>query len=95
MNNIVISGNIMRAEGFLVSDMGGEKVMMSIQSGKYYNLGQTGGAIWEHLAEPTTADEIVNKLCEEYEIDKDACLRQVSAFLQQLAEQGLIVNTGA
>ncbi|MGO4109171.1 lasso peptide biosynthesis PqqD family chaperone [Paenibacillus sp. YAF4_2] len=95
MNNldVMVSGTIMRAEGLLVSDMGGEKVMMSIQSGKYYNLGQSGGVIWEHLAVPTTVTEIVNKICEEYDIDREACVGQVSVFLQQLAEQGLIVST--
>jgi hypothetical protein len=90
--NVMVSGAIMRADGFLVSDMGGEKVMMSIQSGKYYNLGQSGGVIWEHLAAATTVTEIVSKICEEYEIDREACLSQVSVFLQQLAEQGLIVS---
>ncbi|WP_201006225.1 lasso peptide biosynthesis PqqD family chaperone [Paenibacillus glycanilyticus] len=90
--SVLVSGRIKQAEGYLVSDMGGDKVMMSIQSGKYFNLGQSGGAIWEHLAEPTTLEDIVGKLCEEYEIDRDTCTNQVAAFLQQLALQGLIVS---
>ncbi|CAM3268701.1 lasso peptide biosynthesis PqqD family chaperone [Paenibacillus lupini] len=89
---VLAGGRIVQAEGYLVSDMGGDKVMMSIQSGKYYNLGQSGGAIWEHLAVPTTLKEIVYKLCEEYEIDREVCTSQVEAFLQKLAEQGLIVS---
>ena len=27
--------------------MGGEKVMLSVKNGKYYNLGEIGGEIWE------------------------------------------------
>ena len=27
--------------------MDGEKVMLSINNGKYYNLGEIGGDIWE------------------------------------------------
>ena len=34
-------------KGNIVSDMGGEKVMLSIENGKYYNLGEMGGEIWE------------------------------------------------
>ena len=34
---------VVRAEGCIVSDMGNEKVMMSIRNGKYYNLGEVGG----------------------------------------------------
>ncbi|GGG76500.1 lasso peptide biosynthesis PqqD family chaperone [Paenibacillus radicis (ex Gao et al. 2016)] len=81
---------VIRAEGFLVSDMGGDKVMMSVSTGKYYNLGQTGGRIWELLSEPSTLEGLVDELCTEYEIDREACERQVTAFLAQLTEQGLI-----
>ena len=35
-----VEDRVTRKEGNLVSDMGSEKVMMSISSGKYYNLGQ-------------------------------------------------------
>ncbi|NIK66665.1 MULTISPECIES: lasso peptide biosynthesis PqqD family chaperone [unclassified Paenibacillus] len=94
-SSVLIHERIVQAEGFLVSDMGGEKVMMSIQSGKYFNLGRSGGEIWELLAAPTTLDEIVNRLCREYEIEREACMNQVASFLKQLAEQGLIVNAGA
>lgn len=93
--SVLIHERIVQAEGFLVSDMGGEKVMMSVQSGKYFNLGHSGGEIWELLASPTTLEAIVNKLCDEYEIEKEACLNQVASFLKQLADQGLIVNAGA
>ncbi|MCK9860367.1 lasso peptide biosynthesis PqqD family chaperone [Paenibacillus sp. ATY16] len=94
-SSVLIHERIVQAEGFLVSDMGGEKVMMSIQSGKYFNLGHSGGEIWELLAAPTTLEEIVNRLCLEYEIEKEVCVNQVASFLKQLAEQGLIVNAGA
>jgi len=32
-------------EGNIVSNMDGEKVMLSIKNGKYYNLGEIGGFI--------------------------------------------------
>ncbi|WP_042164336.1 lasso peptide biosynthesis PqqD family chaperone [Paenibacillus gorillae] len=81
---------VMRAEGFLVSDMGGDKVMMNVATGKYYNLGQTGGRIWELLSEPSSLEGLVDSLCSEYEIDREVCERQVTSFLSQLTEQGLI-----
>ncbi len=37
---------ISQMEGNIVSDMDGETVMLCIQSGKYYNLGELGGEIW-------------------------------------------------
>ncbi|CAH1206593.1 lasso peptide biosynthesis PqqD family chaperone [Paenibacillus sp. JJ-223] len=81
---------ITRKEGNLVSDMGGEKVMMSIQSGKYYNLGTTGGRIWELLSEERTVSGIVDVLSSEYEVDPQVCLSSVTAFLEHLSREGLI-----
>ena len=44
--------------GNIVSDMDGEKVMLSIQSGKYYNLGTLGGEIWELMKEPISFETV-------------------------------------
>ena len=37
--------------------MDGEKVMLSIEKGKYYNLGLLGGVIWELIESPITGEE--------------------------------------
>ncbi|TYP70296.1 lasso peptide biosynthesis PqqD family chaperone [Paenibacillus methanolicus] len=79
-----------QVEGNLVSDMNGEKVMLSIASSKYYNLGQVGGAIWEKLQSPATVHEVVAQLTEEYDIDREACEQQVVRFLESLLKEGLV-----
>ncbi|MFD1952802.1 lasso peptide biosynthesis PqqD family chaperone [Paenibacillus thailandensis] len=81
---------VVQSEGYLVSDMNGEKVMLSIENGKYYNLGQIGGRIWELINTPVTIRDVVKQLLEEYEIDQETCTRQVFAFLHQLAGEGLV-----
>ncbi|MBO2943784.1 lasso peptide biosynthesis PqqD family chaperone [Paenibacillus sp. F411] len=87
---------IVQKEGFLVSDMDGEKVMMSIQNGKYYNLGNIGGRIWELAAAPISLSLIVDQLVAEYDIEREVCDMQVQAFVTQLVEEGLIqVKSGS
>lgn len=81
---------IVQSEGNLVSDMDGEKVMLSIENGKYYNLGQMGGQIWELIASPVTINGVVEQLVAEYEIEPDVCRQQVCTFIQQLATDGLV-----
>ncbi|WP_029192449.1 lasso peptide biosynthesis PqqD family chaperone [Paenibacillus harenae] len=81
---------VVQSDGFLVSEMNGEKVMLSIENGKYYNLGQIGGRVWELIASPSSIQDIVNQLLTEYEIEPGACEQQVRAFLQQLKSEGLI-----
>ncbi|MBB6018958.1 hypothetical protein HNR77_000015 [Paenibacillus sp. JGP012] len=84
---------VKRKEGNLVSDMGGEKVMMSITSGKYYNLGNTGGRIWELIAEEQTLEQLIQALAAEYDIEPERCGEQVMSFLEHLLREDLIEVT--
>ncbi|MCM3783257.1 lasso peptide biosynthesis PqqD family chaperone [Neobacillus mesonae] len=83
-------GCYVQEEGYVVSDMNGDKVMMSIQSGKYYNLGRTGGRIWELLSNGNTLMGIVAVLSTEYSVDQEKCSSQVEQFLNTLLKEGLI-----
>ncbi len=81
---------ICQSEGQIVSDMNGEKVMLSISNGKYYNLGTTGGAIWELISSPMTLEGIIGNLTEKYEVDKEDCRREVINFLEILWKEDLV-----
>ncbi|MFF2888878.1 lasso peptide biosynthesis PqqD family chaperone [Paenibacillus sp. NPDC057967] len=74
----------------IASDMNGEKVLLSIDNGKYYNLGAIGGRIWDMMAYPETIGSIVNTLMDEYEIDRTTCEEQVFSFLTHLSEERLV-----
>jgi Coenzyme PQQ synthesis protein D (PqqD) len=74
----------------IVSDMDGEIVMMSIQNGKYYNLGTVGGLIWNKIIDPNTFGELINDLTSEYDIEKKECENQVISFLDLLYKEKLI-----
>ncbi|PGK22489.1 PqqD family protein [Priestia megaterium] len=80
--------------GNIVSDMDGEKVMLSIQSGKYFNLGEIGGEIWELIKEPTSIHNLVTTIQSQYDVAQDECEQQVTAFLNQLVEEELIMVEG-
>ncbi|PAD78411.1 lasso peptide biosynthesis PqqD family chaperone [Paenibacillus campinasensis] len=97
MNTDIITAEdlIVQSEGFLVSEMDGEKVMLNIESGKYYNLGRIGGRIWELAESPISVTGMVEQLVAEYEIEPDTCRQQVERFVNQLATEGLIRVTRA
>lgn len=87
----VLSGTALaQVPGNIVSVMDGETVMLSIQNGKYYNLGEIGGVIWNELASPLTPRELVERLTAEYEIEPEECARQVHRFLDMLLKESLI-----
>ena len=47
---ISLNSRIVQSKGNMVSDMDGEKVMLNIEKGKYYNLGELGGTIWGSMS---------------------------------------------
>ena len=80
-----------RRMGLMTADMNGSAVMMDIMTGKYYNLGEVGGRIWELLEEPMTLDTLVQKLTAEYDVSAERCRSDMLPFLNTLIERGLLV----
>jgi Coenzyme PQQ synthesis protein D (PqqD) len=80
-----------QVEGNIVSDMGGEKVMLSISNGKYYNLGEIGGTIWDAIEQPLPIEELIDNLLNEYQVDRKTCEQQVLSFLEMLLKEEIIL----
>lgn len=85
---------VSQGEGNIVSDMGGEKVMLSINNGKYYNLGDIGGVIWDLTKEPMAIEQLVAHLVSQYEVEQNECEQQVINFIKQLNDEGLLIVEG-
>ncbi|MEH7545751.1 lasso peptide biosynthesis PqqD family chaperone [Neobacillus vireti] len=93
---ISLNSIIAQTEGNVVSDMDGEKVMLSIESGNYYNLGGLGGEIWDLIMEPIEINQLVNTLLLSYQVEKEECEHHVLSYIEQLNKEGLIrvINLG-
>ncbi|WJH32301.1 lasso peptide biosynthesis PqqD family chaperone [Paenibacillus sp. CC-CFT747] len=91
---IARTDRIIPVQGNIVSNMGGEKVMLSIHNSKYYNLGEIGGKIWELLEKGSNVEELVTALTEEYAVEPAECEEHVASFLQMLHREGLIQIQG-
>lgn len=80
-----------RKSGLMTANMDGAAVMMDISTGKYFNLGQTGGRIWELLEQPLRVEKLICALIEEYNVTYERCREDVLPFLQQLVDKGLLI----
>lgn len=88
--NISLNHTIVQCKGNIVSDMGEEKVMLSVKNGKYYNLGEMGGVIWGLIEEPITVNQLVALLMANYKIKQSECEEQVLSFLKLLLDESLV-----
>jgi hypothetical protein len=87
---ISLSQFVAQIKGNIVSDMGGEKVMLSVKNGKYYNLGGIGGDIWDLIGEKIQVNQIVTNLMSNYNVEQSVCEEQVISFLELLLGEGLV-----
>lgn len=81
---------VVQSRNYIASDMNGERVLLCVDSGKYYNLGVMGSIIWDMLEQPVKVGEIVQNLLDQYEIDRPSCEAEVFAFLAKLNAEGLV-----
>lgn len=91
MRNLSLNDMIAQSEENVVSDMDGSKVMLSIKNGKYYNLGEIGGVIWDLIETPITIDKLISTLIDNYEVERNECEEQVISFLDLLMKEHLIL----
>jgi hypothetical protein len=87
---ISLSQFVAQIKGNIVSDMGGEKVMLSVKNGKYYNLGGIGGDIWDLIGEKIQVNQLVINLMSNYNVEQSVCEEQVISFLELLLGEGLV-----
>ena len=81
---------IARAEGLVASEVNGDIVILSIDSGHFFHLNATGSRLWDLLESPMTVAELCVKARERFAVDADACRRDVGDFVQGLRDKGLL-----
>jgi hypothetical protein len=77
-------------KSIIQSQIGDEIVMLDVDSGFYFGLNSVGSIIWTYLKEPVSHLELIEKLLEQFEIDRDTCEKETEAFLLQLLEKNIV-----
>lgn len=76
------------------ADIGGEHVVLSLTSERYYGLSGVASRVWEMVRKgTTTVGQIEETLLAEYDVDPARCRRDAQRFLRDLADRGLVTIT--
>lgn len=86
---------IARHDGALWTTIDGRVVLLGVERGRYYETNTIGGAIWIFLDQPRSMSEVVEHIVSRFRVDRDQCLRDVVAFVEQLQDSELIVGADA
>jgi hypothetical protein len=73
------------------TELQGETVLLSLEQQSYFGLRATSQRIWQMLEQPCTLEQILEVLLLEYQVERQQCEQEVSAFMQHLWTAHLIV----
>lgn len=69
----------------------GEAVMVDLSTGSYYSVRDAGAAVWDAIAAGASVERIVSGLVEAFDVDPAAAAEQITAFVEELEREGLVV----
>ncbi|MEJ2079061.1 MAG: lasso peptide biosynthesis PqqD family chaperone [Acidobacteriota bacterium] len=81
---------VVRSQEFVAADMDDDLVMMSLENNNYYSLDAIGKTIWALLEEPVLVSDLIDRLTQDFEVNRGRCLDDVLAFLDELEQAGLV-----
>jgi hypothetical protein len=74
--------------------VGGETMIVRLDSGNYYSLNTTGGQVWAFIEQGVSESQIVAEFAGLYGLDKKIVEEQIEPFLKYLIVEELILPNG-
>ena len=68
----------------------GEAVALNTVTSKYYGLDKAAVRMWQLLSEHERVDKTVEVLMEEFEVDEARLREDLTRFVKELSEHGLV-----
>lgn len=81
---------VQRDADIIATEAGRDIVMVSIAKGSYYGVSDVAREIWESIDQPIKVSDLINNLCEAYNVDRVSCEEQTVSFLKDLMAEGLL-----
>ena len=91
----VIQGYWARVKDVAARTVDGETLLVPIRRNpkervSVVTLNDSAGFLWQALASPATAEDLAVRLTAEFEVEPEAALADVTAFLSELRAAGLL-----
>jgi hypothetical protein len=74
----------------LMRRLGDEAVLLHLGTETYFGLDEVGARFWQALVEKRSAEAAFEALRDLYDVDADDLQRDLTAFLNELVDHGLL-----
>lgn len=76
--------------GAVACDLDNGRAVLNLETSEYFRLNATAAIVWYCLEHGGTVAEIVQRICDEYDVPAAECQDDIVALLEELEEAGLI-----
>lgn len=90
MSKVSLYSTVVRTKDQVSTHLGGDVVILALNSGEYYSLEDVGARIWDIIQDPKTVKEVLDISLHEYDVESEGCKRNLLELLQELANAGLV-----
>lgn len=92
---LLIETRFIRNQEVVSRKIDGELIIVPIRSGvgdlnSLYTLNPVGSVLWDFMTEGHTIPEMVQRICDEFEVTATQAQKDIEAFLDSLMEEKLI-----
>ncbi|MGO4884742.1 MAG: PqqD family protein [Bryobacteraceae bacterium] len=81
---------IARSKQVAARMLGGEMMIMSPRDTTLFNLNDVGSVIWQSADGQTPLDDIVARLCAEFDVTPEVARHDAETFIQEMAGHGIM-----
>lgn len=89
--NLAFSQHVTAPDSVLVRELDGETVILDLESESYFGLDEVGTRMWALLTTSASIQEAFDGLLDEYDVKADQLRADLTDFITQLVDQGLLV----
>jgi hypothetical protein len=87
---IPLSASLRVPEDVLISEVGGEAVLLDLRSEQYFGLDDVGTDMWAALTQSATIQAALEKLSAQYQADEAQLRQDLTDLLEKLHSNGLV-----
>jgi len=87
---VAFSDRVVVPPHVLVRHLGGEAVLLNLETERYFGLDATGTRMWELATQLPTLEAAYVELSEEFDVEPEVLRRHFAELLGQLVENGLL-----
>lgn len=82
-----------RSDSTVYRIIDGVAIMVSAPEGKLRTLNNVGTLIWQHANGRHTMADIIDLICQEFDVTHTQAMNDAEAFVQELADKNMLVLT--